>query len=365
MVLVIVGAGASFECLPQDVHDRLRASPEFRNYRPPLARQLFDLRESFGTVLEDHQECAPIVGKLRRILGANRDASIEQELEKVQAEAGDYLPDRVALIELRRYLQEILGKCGDWILQSSHGDTLYAELVRRIGRWRHEAREPVTIVNFNYDTILDRALETNAGLDLRWPEAYMGDEWRYLKLHGSVDWYRKIPAPSESTARDRRAATRFLALPQAGDNGSEHFGSDQLLIAPPGLNVLEGTWDTILLPAVAVPYETKFAFECPREHLDELDRGLRETLSILVIGWRGSERHFLDRLGAYLPGKAPAILIVSDKDEGARQTMDNLASAKLAEDRARLTAGGFRGFLQSDLLEQFLAEPFEAVARRD
>jgi hypothetical protein len=370
MLLVIVGAGASFQCLPEDISTRLNTNRgrEYRENRPPLAQNLFDLRESFGAVLEQHQECATIVGDLRRILRANREASIERELEKIQEEAKDYPPDRVALIEIRRYLQEILENCGDWILRASHGDTNYAKLVRRIGKWRYRAQEPVAIVNFNYDRILDQALETNAGLDLRWMVAYTNGDWKYLKLHGSVNWYRKVPVPDEWQLTDRVGTSRFLAEDTEQNDGSQGFSSEDYVLAEPG-QIIEGgnNWKRVLKPAVAIPYETKAAFECPREHLDELDTFLHQTLSILVIGCRGSEQHFLDRIKDNMPGKAPAVLIVSDSEEGAETTMNNLrrSGATLSNETAAYFTEGFRKFVTTDLLDKFLNDPFGTVGDHD
>jgi hypothetical protein len=370
VLLVIVGAGASHQCLPQDIDSRLatKREREYRDHLPPLAQNLFDQRDSFGAVLRRHQECANIVGNLRRVLRANSEASIEQELEKIQEEAKDYPPYRVALIEIRRYLQEILGQCGDWILDASNGDTNYAELVTRIGKWRYRSQEPVAIVNFNYDTILDRALETNAGLDLRWMDAYTTGEWKYLKLHGSVNWYRRVPQPDDVwQVHDLKSATKFFAETADKDDGSEGFDAEDYLIAPPGsIDDGWGDWKNVPKPAVAIPYERKAAFECPREHLEELDDFLHQTISILVIGWRGSEQHFLDHVEANVQGKGPAVLIVSNGGEGAQMTMDNLTNgAKLlsADGRARFFTGGFRKFLATDLLDSFLEDPFATVGR--
>jgi hypothetical protein len=45
---------------------------------------------------------------------------------------------------------------------------------------------------------------------------------------------------------------------------------------------------------LAIPIINKQRFECPSEHLDQLKRVIGTTEKILVVGWRGAEKHFLD-----------------------------------------------------------------------
>lgn len=109
MLVVIVGAGASYDSLPRDVFDQL-ALGDVANYRPPLATELFDDRPAFGMALDKYPQCAALVGELRRLLRGG--AQLEQELERYQQESEQYPPLQRQLVAIRFYLQEILWTCG-------------------------------------------------------------------------------------------------------------------------------------------------------------------------------------------------------------------------------------------------------------
>ena len=65
-----------------------------------------------------------------------------------------------------------------------------------------------------------------------------------------------------------------------------------------------GNFNTNLLPGTGVllrRLRSKSDFECPEEHLDHLWKLLPEVTKVIVVGWRGSELHFLRRLDELLP----------------------------------------------------------------
>jgi hypothetical protein len=84
-----------------------------------------------------------------------------------------------------------------------------------------------------------------------------------------------------------------------------------------------------------------------------LDACLPKVDRVLVIGWRGAEQHFLDRLRA-IRGKATPFLIVGYGEEGTRTTIDNLVSAGFDETAMTRFTDGFGGFLETKELEAFL-----------
>lgn len=66
MLLVILGAGASYDSAPSQ-------PPNDGNYsnladRPPLANELFGNRKYFGEVMNKYHRCIPIITRLRQIV---------------------------------------------------------------------------------------------------------------------------------------------------------------------------------------------------------------------------------------------------------------------------------------------------------
>jgi hypothetical protein len=341
VLLVIIGAGASYD----SVTDLYRFSADdVENFRPPLAQELFQDRNAFGRVLDEFPQCASLVGQLRRNIASG--SLLESELEAYQEQANEYSPLHRQLAAIRFYLQQILWICSERWQQLSNGVTNYAELFYRLDRWRHKNEERVCVVTFNYDVLLEFAVSGTLGISLDSVSSYVAtDEWKFLKLHGSVNWGHPTPSPG-GTSYSKPGRARQVLI-----EGAEQLEiPDEYILRTPDLHP---QLDGILFPALALPVETKSVFECPSDHLLVLDDCLRETMKIVVIGWRGTERHFLEKL-KLLPGMAPKVQVVGSDEPGIRETLTNLASAGLAADRMQGVEGGFSAYVASDELEDFV-----------
>ncbi len=171
-----------------------RAAGE-ENYRPPLANELFENRENFSATVERFPACAPLVTKFRRLMGS-QEFSIERELRAVQDEADNYPRFHQQLAAIRFYLQHIVWECGVEWQAGSREATNYAELLADLERWQLDHGEPVCVVTFNYDTMLEAAAK--ALLDFSFDELsdYVErEDFKFIKPHGSVNWTRPVPVP--------------------------------------------------------------------------------------------------------------------------------------------------------------------------
>jgi len=73
------------------------------------------------------------------------------------------------------------------------GVTNFATLLREIDRWRHEAKEQVCFVTFNYDTMLEDAMEQVLRLNVGDMNSYHSwSNYSLFKLHGSINWVRVV-----------------------------------------------------------------------------------------------------------------------------------------------------------------------------
>lgn len=356
MLLVVLGAGASYDSLRVDVLNSIE-SPWHERFRPPLAKQLFDDRVSFGEVLDRLPQCAWLVGELRKSISSG--AAVEQELELHRDSADDYPPLKRQLLAIQFYLQQVLWECGrKWQLYS-HGVTNYADLLLRLDRWRHQATEQISLVTFNYDLLLEDSAAGTLGFTINAIDDYVGiPDLQIFKLHGSVNWGKPVPSPSgqyESNTDDARA----LVIDNAASLGEGH----EYVVRRPDQPLSDsGPIATILIPAIAIPVVTKSDFECPPRHLEMLSSRLENVDRILVVGWRGTELHFLKLLDA-IRAKAPAIQIVSASEESCAETMFALAAAGLYDGKMATFAQGFTAFLESEELENFLTTPVNEWSR--
>jgi hypothetical protein len=190
MLMVVFGAGASYDSVPSKRPvDSLPISEA--QYRLPLANQLFEPRNWFVHIMNKFPDCQAIIPYLQFPTGG----SVEQELERLQTEASNY-PDRHRqLAAIRYYLQYMLLECGrGWDENVAKGITNYKTLLDQLKHWS-KPHDTICIVTFNYDLLLEGALPS-VGLEIRnIPDYIDGNDWKVIKLHGSVNWGREVHRP--------------------------------------------------------------------------------------------------------------------------------------------------------------------------
>src|ERR1700756_716822 len=104
MLMVVFGAGASYDSIPALPPKKQNPGSAAGFYRPPLSNELFADREPFSTVLANYPQCHPIVPFLRHL----EKSSLEEVLEELQDEAEQY-PSRIQqLAAVRYYLHHLL-----------------------------------------------------------------------------------------------------------------------------------------------------------------------------------------------------------------------------------------------------------------
>jgi len=104
---------------------------------------------------------------------------------------------------------------------------------------------------------------------------------------------------------------------------------------------------TPVFPAIAIPVEKKDQFACPQIVVEQLGQVLRDVSKILVVGWRATERHFLNLLGNKLTGLRPAVqlYLVAGATADAGETNARIHSALLNNPPSSFfDSGGFTGF---------------------
>jgi hypothetical protein len=87
----------------------------------------------------------------------------------------------------------VLWQCGDnWENEVAPAQTNYHRMVERLVRWQEQRKATggatrITLVTFNYDLMLDRAVRAHARLKLATIDGYTErEDFRYFKPHGSV-----------------------------------------------------------------------------------------------------------------------------------------------------------------------------------
>ncbi|MEO7862312.1 MAG: hypothetical protein ABIU05_18145 [Nitrospirales bacterium] len=322
MLMVVFGAGASYDSYPSlrppvSVTNNISpASQELEEHRPPLAHQLFSERDAFAKVTSAFPECQPIIPFLRHVRGS----SVEQVLEDLQSRVSANPRRAIQLAAIRHYLQFIIVECEDRWRNVHNGITNYTTLLDEIEDWRQRQDEPVCLVTFNYDMMIEKALPS-VGVTIAEMRDYISKSYLLIKLHGSVDWGREVGG----VFLDMKKSDRAIA--QALIDKAPHLqlmNKFEIITSRPIAKSLFG----YLIPALAIPIVKKQQYECPDEHVAALDKFLPHVTKLLIVGWRANEQHFLERLKKGLKNDLE-VMVVSGNAKDAEETIANLEKTRM------------------------------------
>jgi hypothetical protein len=290
MLLVIFGAGASFDCGPLD-----------RPARPflPLTADL--ISREYRPIAQRYRGCMPVIDYLEH---ATRDSSLnlEQALDRF---ADDDPVRHTQLIAFRFYLCEMLTHIENIVYTNAYSQTFYMSLLNSLARWRHSTQERVALLTFNYDTLIERAAEdVVTGWNLHGRGYVERDDWTLVKLHGSLGWSRaaryerSLPILGGNAERALAVADQ-LAVSSLPFVYRSALQSDDYTDAPTDDFAAEQASPTrpVLIPAISVPLEAKTQFECPTEHVNALRAAIPQVDRVLICGWRATDRHAVELLG--------------------------------------------------------------------
>lgn len=341
--MVIFGAGASYDSVDIALNPQMKDAIQ---YRPPLAKDLFEPRDRFGRAIDEFNDVAPLVNRLRR--AARDELVLEDVLLELEQEARSYPERHRQLLAIRCYLRRIVSDCTTTWVKRSHGATNYVELIDIVERWRSSTGKPVTYVTFNYDVMLDSALAGRFRCGLSHPDEYIGHpSFNLFKPHGSVDWGRLVGIPLNASESEHKIRDWLFAKA-----GSYEFLDDIVKMGHDDFRHSASGNVYGVVPALAIPMKNKRSFECPQTHITALQKAIRNTTSLVTIGWRGLEAHFgelwLSRNDFY------DSLIVSGSQDAGQDTISNLEAFGMIGDRSTIHPGGFGTVLDSGALEKFL-----------
>ena len=331
MLTIIFGAGASFDSSPDFVVNNNNDN------RLPLAKDLFSRR--FSGIAKEFPIAFSLINRLRR------SANIEHELEKIAEENGSNIPEQ--LIKIRRYINKVITTAQTNWEHITDRNTTYYEFIDILQKWQEESKKPVTLITFNYDTLLDTACTTHLNLRFNDMNSYILNDTPYklFKPHGSINWTHFAQMPS--------------GLPVNGINIDRHAGQlqwTQYFSITSEADVLKPGY--YKFPAISVPTETKAMFEFPNNHKTEMKKAIHDTTTLLVIGWKAMEKHFLELWGTPEESKQlKKIQIVNSDQLRVNAITHNLSTnGKIYSPSINTYSGGFSKYVTDEFLK-FLYDP--------
>jgi hypothetical protein len=337
MLMVVFGAGASYDSAPS------RRPKEWTlAERLPLANELFGDRPDFAEAMSRFPKCQPVVPYLRHLAPGS---TVEEVLEKLQGDAGDYPERHRQLAAVRYYLHYMLWQCEYKWLAVAKGVTNFKTLLDQIERWR-KPQEQVCLVTFNYDRLIEDALPT-VGVNVQELGDYIANQhYKFIKLHGSVNWAREVDTTIALEGRNTWQVAYEL-IDRAPDlDISQRY---RLVTGYP-IGILDSQ---VLFPALAIPVETKRDYECPAEHLEVVQECAKTVTKLLLIGWRATEAPFLRLLCDNLRSDKLRVMAVADGPKEANKTIQRIRRAGIKGEFLP-AGGGFSEFIVNREGEDFL-----------
>lgn len=222
----------------------------------------------------------------------------------------------------RFYIQSVIAVCSDSWLRRSTGGTNYLTLIDDL---RHFGHAGVNLVTFNYDLLLDAAVQHFCPRPISHMDDYLSRErFALFKLHGSVNWGRVVTGPVGISPREHMDQIAHALI---GGADRIRVSDNYRLVSQQPFVAKDDAQTEVLLPAIAVPMRSKLSFECPRHHLAELERRIQRTTAILILGWRGMDEHFVKLLAQHLRPATPIQIVCGTKSDG-EATANALRSAR-------------------------------------
>jgi hypothetical protein len=333
-LVVITGAGASFECT--------RRHPFNESWRPPLVVDLYAEREAVMPILSYYPDARTLAPDLRAATRTGA-AGLEMYLrDEVLNSSSAYDRRRYSSIPL--YLQHLLLEVGQHFTRHPVN---YNRLVNASLR----AADEVVFLTLNYDRLLDRELEVHTPIQSLDDYVRLNCPWSLVKLHGSVNWVRRITNPVDVESADGYLARVIAEL------GEGLQVDDEIELAEgDDVGPMRRRGDALFYPALSVPLGPDDQLNCPPTHLEFLRERLSaaDGLNILSVGYSGLDSSLLELL-KQSRNSLRSLFAVNHEGEKALEVATKIAGALGAKAAPEVAfPGGFDSFAQSGGLEEYV-----------
>jgi hypothetical protein len=331
--LVILGAGASRDIIPP-VPNQARIEEE---YQSPVTAELFGEGRAIRERIEKYEGVLQLASNLTIRLRSQTLESILAEFSKSRE------PRRQAQFrQIPLYLQDLF-----WDISWRYTNEAinYTHLIDEL----FEVFDHVTFLTLNYDLFMERALGIATLSKVLAPlGSYVSSKWLLVKLHGSASWGRKL---LEYTAVDRNREGSHDAYLEviATARLNENLGEIQLL-APANRWIRT---QPLYYPALTVPVDGKYEYNCPRAHLEALKDRLPDCSHVLAIGVSGKDQDLLDLMNQRLPNVVRQFVLVNNGADATSEAATNFSRAAPQLGAVSLRDAGFSDFLLTGGLTQF------------
>jgi hypothetical protein len=325
-------------------------------FRPPLADELFEPRDSFRSVWTRY----PIEGILPHLVGG----SVESELEMLRRspDSDAAIPRQLAAVKF--YLRDIIQTCDRNWKRLLGAASNYSGFLDEIESWRQSTTdvEEIFLVTFNYDTLLEDALTRSLRIEKQFKNVsdYVLGPYKVIKPHGSINWAHEVSRPQglDHVTSNVDAVNNAIIRNISNLERIKAIANEIRLFS-------EYSTTEWFLPALSIPVEQKADYECPPNHMQTLVDFLPRVEGIITIGWRAMEDSFVKLLVKTLrPGVKT--YVISRNQESANSITDHLRKKGLPGKIVASPSEGFSAVTRTrDVVTDFLIDIYGGEYRKE
>ena len=337
---VILGAGASY-----DVHgegSKLMSSGE--TYRPPLAKELFDIsgRQGFHDILSQYPDAEILTQQLAPLI-IKGEISIEKELMRYSTHDSPTIREKFK--QIPAYLRDLLYRSSK---DYTRTPSSYVELALAL---LEDKPHDVLFISLNYDDLLESAItKMYPDLDFHNLSQYINNDkhLKIVKLHGSINWFRLMSNDENKGWYEALSYFDISQVVHERDIIIKH--RLQSVCAERGIN---NHW---LYPVLTAPLASKGISDavCPDSHITAVKEFLSTCQKFLVIGTSGLDDDLLSIVDSCLADLMTYHHIhIVGKDGGANDCSSRFEKGvkafKNRIEKEKVFKEGFRQYLHNDL----------------
>lgn len=350
--MYVFGAGASANCLFGNGKSQLQQS----SLRPPLGNELFASR--FDAMIMKYPGLKNILPKFES-RGNDIEAILEDDWKALMA--GKNIQLAAQHMQLQFFLQELFEVISKTYAEQYYRYSLPSLFVQNLFNKKQPDKKPV-IVSFNYDTILENAIESHLKIKFSHTDHYVKPEtdtpFMFFKPHGSWNWgwaFDKVKTkeagndiPGWLYKNDISPAEVYYKWLGDGMLVSDGWGHEarnhphaigKLTPNKNKINVIEKTGQ--YFPALLLPYRDKDEFVMPYQHQIRLELVLPNIEELVLIGWKGNENLFNSKIKS----RADSLKRIIIANPDAEAVKAELSKYLMLEKYEVLTAKDFEDYV--------------------
>lgn len=290
MRLFIFGAGASYGAQEGVV--------ERPHQKPPLTNQLFEkhyTNVSASPVGIEERKLAEFSKGIEEA-GGDLETWLTDKWEQVQQISSPYYKERY-LNDIGRFTFYLWHVLKTTSANYNPSKTRYVDLLTKL----ENIEEDYRLISFNYDTLLDRAVQDISGITLNKFEKYL--KANYIKLHGSVNWFVGKRGDDENVRENysiSHATERIRVYAENYYKRSEALNWSTMQIYEPKAPILNDddavtnkmSRHAIYYPLMFIPVTVKMynlVSDFEKNLLKPAEEMIQKAHDIFVIGYRARD----------------------------------------------------------------------------